>query len=62
MFSSVFDETDIEFLEKFKVPAYKISFWKHTLSINRKVLKTKKPILISTGLNTLKELDKLISF
>ena len=62
-FSSVFDETDIEFLEKFKVPAYKISSFESThYPLIEKVLKTKKPILISTGLNTLKELDKLISF
>ena len=62
-FSSVFDETDIEFLEKFKVPAYKISSFESThYPLIEKVLKTKKPILISTGLNTLKELDKLIKF
>ena len=62
-FSSVFDETDIEFLEKFKVPAYKISSFESThYPLIEKVLKTKKPILISTGLNTLEELDKLINF
>ena len=62
-FSSVFDETDIEFLEKFKVPAYKISSFESThFPLIEKVLKTKKPILISTGLNTSKELDKLIYF
>ena len=62
-FSSVFDETDIEFLEKFKVPAYKISSFESThFPLIEKVLKTKKPILISTGLNTLKELDRLINF
>jgi len=62
-FSSVFDETDIEFLEKFKVPAYKISSFESThYPLIEKVLKTKKPILISTGLNSLKELDKLVRF
>jgi len=62
-FSSVFDENDIEFLEKFKVPAYKISSFESThYPLIEKVLRTKKPILISTGLNTLKELDKLIKF
>ena len=62
-FSSVFDEKDIEFLEKFKVPAYKISSFESThYPLIQKVIKTKKPILISTGLNSLKELDKLIRF
>ena len=62
-FSSVFDENDIEFLEKFKVPAYKISSFESThYPLIEKVLKTKKPILISTGLNSLKELDKLVKF
>ena len=59
----MFDEADIEFLEKFKVPAYKISSFESThYPLIEKVLRTKKPILISTGLNTLKELDKLINF
>ena len=62
-FSSVFDENDIEFLEKFKVPAYKISSFESThYPLIEKVIKTKKPILISVGLNSLKELDKLIKF
>jgi len=62
-FSSVFDEHDIDFLEKFNVPAYKISsFESNHFPLIEKVLKTKKPILVSTGLNTRKELDKLINF
>lgn len=60
-FSSIFDEKDIDFLEKFNVPAYKIaSFESNHLPLIEKLIKLKKPILISTGLNTKKEIEELI--
>ena len=62
-FTSIFDENDIEFLEKLKVPAYKIaSFECLHFPLIEKVIKTKKPILISTGMCTLKEIAELINF
>tara|TARA_B100000029_G_C17574030_1_gene957596 strand:- start:1366 stop:2409 length:1044 start_codon:yes stop_codon:yes gene_type:complete len=62
-FTSIFHENDIEFLEKLKVPAYKIaSFESVHYPLIEKVIKTQKPILISTGLNTLKEITDLVKF
>jgi pseudaminic acid synthase len=62
-FTSIFDENDIEFLENLKVPAYKIaSFECLHFPLIDKVIKTKKPILISTGLCTLNEIKELVNF
>jgi len=62
-FSSVFDEYSLKFLEKLNVPMYKIASLEslHFPLIN-KVCKTKKPIIISTGTLSIKEIDKLIKF
>lgn len=62
-FSSPFDEEAVGFLEKLKVPFYKIASAEniHFPLIDR-VIKTKKPVIISTGMINLKELDELVSF
>lgn len=63
LFASVFDERTVDFLEKFNPPAYKIaSFESNHYPLIKKIIKTKRPILISTGLNTFKELSKLVKF
>ena len=62
-FTSIFDHYDIEFLEKLKVPAYKIaSFECLHFPLIKKVIKTKKPIIISTGLSTKLEINELVNF
>ena len=60
-FSTPFDDTSVDFLEDLGVPCYKIaSFENVDLPLIRKVARTRKPIIASTGMTSVAELSDLV--
>ena len=60
--STPFGEDDVDFLDKFDVPAYKIASFEMThFPLIKKVAGKGKPVILSTGMSTLGDIEKVLT-
>lgn len=61
LFSTAFDPTAVDFLEEVGVPAHKVaSFETVDIPLIQKMAQTQKPLIVSTGMATLAEIEEAI--
>lgn len=62
LFSTPFDVTAVDFLEKMDVPCYKVSSFEiGDLELLKKIAKTHKPVILSRGLASIEEIELAVS-
>lgn len=61
-FSTAYDETALEFLRDLDIPVYKIASFENTdIPLIREVARTGKPLIVSTGMASLGEIERLVN-
>lgn len=62
-FASCWDEPSVDFIERFDPPCYKAASASLTdLPLLRKMRSTGKPLILSTGMSTMDEIDRAVAF
>ena len=62
LFSSAFDSTAVDFLEKMGVPAHKVaSFELVDIPLIQRMARTGKPLIMSTGMATVEEIEEALN-